>query len=64
MLSESYRATILTALAHEATPAAIETILELDRLGWDIPTWIKLELAMSGLTGNVVERIEQYSVRV
>lgn len=43
-LSESYRSTILRSLAHENSHAAIETIKELKRIGWNIPTWISEDI--------------------
>lgn len=39
-LSESFQGTIMAALAHEMTPAAIETLRELERQGWRLPPWV------------------------
>ena len=47
MLSDSYRRTIMRALAHERTPAAIETLWELRRQGWDCPAWIVRDVLLT-----------------
>jgi hypothetical protein len=48
ILSESYRATIVVALAHENTPAAIGTLRELERQGWTLPAWLRADLERYG----------------
>lgn len=47
-LSESYWRTIVTALAHENTHAAIGTLRELERQGRTLPGWIRLDLERYG----------------
>lgn len=43
--SESYRTTIMQSLAHEATPAAKETLRALrDDFGWTLPVWIERDV--------------------
>lgn len=39
-LFESYKGTIMVALAHENTPAAVGTLRELERQGWRLPAWV------------------------
>lgn len=47
-LSDSFKRTIVTALAHENTPAAIGTLRELERQGWTLPAWIRADLDRYG----------------
>lgn len=45
---ESYRSIILRSLVHENSYQAIETIKELEKIGWRIPAWISQDINRYG----------------
>lgn len=47
-ITEPERSTIVLALAHENTPAAVEAIEHLQAKGWEIPRWIRNDLDRYG----------------